>query len=110
MSPALLPIPTATLSRGGFGCSSSGAETELFAAWPSLGARFGGALAALPCAISGVRWTNPNTGLFLSSSLKRTTDVMFGGKQVVVCGYGEVSFISGCWWSCESASPEPPFP
>lgn len=24
-------------------------------------------------------------------SLKRTTDVMFGGKQVVVCGYGEVS-------------------
>lgn len=22
--------------------------------------------------------------------LKRTTDVMFGGKQVVVCGYGEV--------------------
>lgn len=24
------------------------------------------------------------------SSLKRTTDVMFGGKQVVVCGYGEV--------------------
>ncbi len=28
--------------------------------------------------------------LFLVS-LKRTTDVMFGGKQVVVCGYGEVS-------------------
>lgn len=25
-----------------------------------------------------------------TSSLKRTTDVMFGGKQVVVCGYGEV--------------------
>lgn len=24
-------------------------------------------------------------------SLKRTTDVMFGGKQVVVCGYGEVN-------------------
>ena len=23
-------------------------------------------------------------------SLKRTTDIMFGGKQVVVCGYGEV--------------------
>jgi len=22
--------------------------------------------------------------------LKRTTDVMFGGRQVVVCGYGEV--------------------
>ncbi|NXE43604.1 SAHH2 protein, partial [Ptilorrhoa leucosticta] len=26
--------------------------------------------------------------------LKRTTDVMFGGKQVVVCGYGEVSSVS----------------
>ena len=23
--------------------------------------------------------------------LKRTTDVMFGGKQVLVCGYGEVN-------------------
>lgn len=28
------------------------------------------------------------------SSLKRTTDVMFGGKQVLVCGYGEVG--KGC--------------
>ncbi|KAK2526571.1 hypothetical protein Q9233_008341 [Columba guinea] len=46
------------------------------------------------CAVSGVRWTNPNTGLSLSPSLKRTTDVMFGGKQVVVCGYGEVG--KGC--------------
>ncbi|XP_071488114.1 S-adenosylhomocysteine hydrolase-like protein 1 [Diadema antillarum] len=27
-------------------------------------------------------------------SLKRTTDIMFGGKQVVVCGYGEVG--KGC--------------
>jgi len=27
-------------------------------------------------------------------SLKRTTDVMFGGKQVLVCGYGEVG--KGC--------------
>lgn len=26
----------------------------------------------------------------VSGSLKRTTDIMFGGKQVVVCGYGEV--------------------
>ena len=26
-------------------------------------------------------------------SLKRTTDVMFGGKQVLVCGYGEVRFV-----------------
>lgn len=25
------------------------------------------------------------------SRLKRATDTMFGGKQVVVCGYGEVS-------------------
>ena len=33
--------------------------------------------------------------LLVSVSLKRTTDIMFGGKQVVVCGYGEVnhSFI-----------------
>ena len=23
--------------------------------------------------------------------LKRTTDVMFGGKQIIICGYGEVS-------------------
>lgn len=38
--------------------------------------------------------TDPNTGLSLSPSLKRTTDVMFGGKQVVVCGYGEVSSVS----------------
>lgn len=38
--------------------------------------------------------TGPKAGLSLSSSLKRTTDVMFGGKQVVVCGYGEVSFMS----------------
>lgn len=28
------------------------------------------------------------------NSLKRATDVMFGGKQVVVCGYGEVG--KGC--------------
>lgn len=27
-------------------------------------------------------------------SLKRATDMMFGGKQVVVCGYGEVG--KGC--------------
>lgn len=26
--------------------------------------------------------------------MKRSTDVMFGGKQVVVCGYGEVG--KGC--------------
>ena len=30
-------------------------------------------------------------GTFSLARLKRTTDVMFGGKQVVVCGYGEVS-------------------
>ena len=30
-------------------------------------------------------------------SLKRTTDIMFGGKQVVVCGYGQVG--KGC---CQS--------
>merc|ERR1719361_3091503 len=27
-------------------------------------------------------------------SLKRTTDIMFGGKRVVVCGYGQVG--KGC--------------
>lgn len=27
-------------------------------------------------------------------SLKRSTDIMFGGKQVVLCGYGEVG--KGC--------------
>lgn len=27
-------------------------------------------------------------------SLKRSTDLMFGGKQVVICGYGEVG--KGC--------------
>lgn len=32
---------------------------------------------------------------FLFLSLKRTTDMMFGGKQVVVCGYGEVSQTFG---------------
>ena len=31
---------------------------------------------------------------FIISSLKRATDMMFGGKQVVVCGYGEVG--KGC--------------
>lgn len=31
---------------------------------------------------------------FIVYSLKRSTDVMFGGKQVVVCGYGEVG--KGC--------------
>lgn len=30
--------------------------------------------------------------MFFSPRLKRTTDMMFGGKQVVVCGYGEVRF------------------
>lgn len=29
----------------------------------------------------------------LFRSLKRTTDIMFGGKQVVVCGYGEVHHV-----------------
>lgn len=32
--------------------------------------------------------------IFHFHSLKRATDVMFGGKQVVVCGYGEVG--KGC--------------
>jgi len=34
------------------------------------------------------------TQMVCTFSLKRSTDVMFGGKQVVVCGYGEVG--KGC--------------
>jgi len=33
-------------------------------------------------------------------SLKRTTDIMFGGKQIVVCGYGQVG--KGCAQSLKS--------
>lgn len=33
-------------------------------------------------------------GFLLVFSLKRSTDVMFGGKQIVICGYGEVG--KGC--------------
>lgn len=33
--------------------------------------------------------------VYVCFSLKRTTDVMFGGKQVVVCGYGEVRSLGG---------------
>lgn len=32
-----------------------------------------------------------NLNKLLFFRLKRTTDVMFGGKQVIICGYGEVS-------------------
>ena len=32
--------------------------------------------------------------IIISVSLKRTTDVMFGGKQVLISGYGEVG--KGC--------------
>lgn len=35
-----------------------------------------------------------NTSDCVICSLKRSTDVMFGGKQVVICGYGEVG--KGC--------------
>lgn len=34
--------------------------------------------------------SNALNGLNWSFRLKRTTDIMFGGKQVLVCGYGEV--------------------
>lgn len=37
------------------------------------------------------RWIKVCVIVFVSASLKRTTDIMFGGKQVVVCGYGEVT-------------------
>ncbi|NWR94502.1 SAHH3 Adenosylhomocysteinase, partial [Furnarius figulus] len=42
---------------------------------------------------AGFTWAGSNWA-FLFPSLKRTTDMMFGGKQVVVCGYGEVG--KGC--------------
>lgn len=43
--------------------------------------------------------------LLISASLKRTTDIMFGGKQVVVCGYGEVThyFSSNDWIFTDAA-------
>jgi adenosylhomocysteinase len=44
------------------------------------------------CIRTGVACTKLTS--FFSCSLKRSTDVMFGGKQVVVCGYGEVG--KGC--------------
>lgn len=42
--------------------------------------------------LSLLRAVKTNNGVS-GRSLKRTTDVMFGGKQVVVCGYGEVGWI-----------------
>ena len=48
-------------------------------------------LLALFCFISDTLF---NFCCFLFNSLKRTTDVMFGGKQVLVSGYGEVG--KGC--------------
>lgn len=44
-----------------------------------------------------VNRSQQTTTLGIFSSLKRSTDVMFGGKQVVLCGYGEVG--KGC---CQS--------
>lgn len=41
------------------------------------------------CYIVKILVINLNKLLFFR--LKRTTDVMFGGKQVIICGYGEVS-------------------
>ncbi|KAG8040679.1 hypothetical protein G9C98_002675 [Cotesia typhae] len=39
-------------------------------------------------------WCIDNCRESIIDSLKRSTDVMFGGKQVVICGYGEVG--KGC--------------
>lgn len=41
--------------------------------------------------VAGILWILIRVVLLVSASLKRTTDIMFGGKQVVVCGYGEVN-------------------
>lgn len=45
-----------------------------------------------PCCWS--RFVNNSFSALDCPSLKRSTDVMFGGKQVVICGYGEVG--KGC--------------
>lgn len=45
------------------------------------------------CRISIIEWVYEKWRNFFVS-LKRSTDVMFGGKQVVICGYGEVG--KGC--------------
>ena len=38
---------------------------------------------------------------FYGYSLKRTMDIMFGGKVVCVCGYGEVSVcVYVCIYNC----------
>lgn len=53
------------------------------------------------CSVSvlkSCRWMKVCVILLVSASLKRTTDIMFGGKQVVVCGYGEVNHSFNCFW------------
>lgn len=39
--------------------------------------------------VSDLTWVNLKLSHSVNS-LKRTTDIMFGGKQVLICGYGEV--------------------
>lgn len=62
-------------------------------------------LVGVPPTLNSVRGTVLELVMFELSpvclhSLKRTTDVMFGGKQVVVCGYGEVTS-----WAAAPVSP-----
>lgn len=54
--------------------------------------------------LSLLRAVKINNGVSVRS-LKRTTDVMFGGKQVVVCGYGEVGWIF-LWITTPELCPE----
>lgn len=42
-----------------------------------------------------------------SSRLKRATNVMFGGKQVVVCGYGEVGLTRFLKWPPNLSAAQP---
>lgn len=39
-------------------------------------------------------YTFMRNGIIIYCSLKRSTGVMFGGKQAVICGYGDVG--KGC--------------
>ncbi len=43
--------------------------------------------------IYSIYMIKPTLSCSYSLSLKKTADIMFGGKQVAVCGYGEVRLL-----------------
>ena len=51
------------------------------------------------CLHNFINLSNLSTYIYLFPSLKRTTDVMFGGKQVLICGYGEVGTVWIWLWN-----------